>query len=237
MVTLATAKPRNNLTLFIDADDTLWENNIYFERAIDDFIGFLQHSTLDAAQIRASLLEIERVNVQVHGYGARSFAQSLRDAYINLSEREISPDDINVILGYGERILSHPLELIEGVKETLEVLATRHTLVLFTKGHEEDQRLKIDASGLLPYFAHTHIAMEKEVASYHDLIATTGAMREQTWMIGNSPKSDIRPALEAGLSAVLIPHRHTWQMEHAEIEERHERLIVLQRFSQLLQHF
>jgi len=237
MATLATAKPRNNLTLFIDADDTLWENNIYFERAIDDFIGFLRHSTLDAAQIRASLLEIERANVKVHGYGARSFAQSLRDAYINLSEREISPDDINVILGYGERILSHPLELIEGVKETLEVLATRHTLVLFTKGHEEDQRLKIDASGLVPYFARTHIAMEKEVASYHDLIATTGAIREQTWMIGNSPKSDIRPALEAGLSAVLIPHQHTWQMEHAEIEERHERLIVLQRFSQLLQHF
>jgi putative hydrolase of the HAD superfamily len=225
------------LHLFIDADDTLWENNIYFERAIDDFVVFLEHSTLDNAQVRAALLEIERANVKVHGYGARSFVQSLQDAYTNLSEREISTDDINVILGFGERILSHPLELIDGVQETLEVLATRHTLVLFTKGHEEDQRLKIDASGLLPYFHHTRIASEKDTASYHELVAATLAVPESTWMIGNSPKSDIHPALEAGLNAVLIPHEHTWQMEHAEVEREHERLIVLQRFSQLLEHF
>lgn len=228
---------RFHQTLFIDADDTLWENNIYFERAIDDFILFLQHSTLDSMQVRAALLEVERANVKVHGYGARSFIRSLQDAYANLSEREISPDDIDVILGYGERIISHPVELIEGVQETLEALATRHTLVLFTKGHEEDQRLKIDASGLLPYFTHAHVTMEKDVTAYHDLVAMTAADRERTWMIGNSPKSDIHPALDAGLNAVLIPHKHTWQMEHAEIEDRHERLIVLERFAQLLEHF
>lgn len=237
MAALTTAKPRANLTLFIDADDTLWENNMYFERAIDDFIEFLQHSTLDSAQVRAALLEIERANVSVHGYGARSFTQSLRDAYVNLSEREISTDDINVILGYGERIIAHPMELLEGVQETLEVLSTRHQLVLFTKGHEDDQRLKIDASGLLPYFAHTRIAAEKDVSSYHDLVTATSAVREQTWMIGNSPKSDIQPALAAGLNAVLIPHEHTWQMEQAAVEEGHERLIVLERFAQLLDYF
>lgn len=225
------------LHLFIDADDTLWENNIYFERAIDDFIVFLEHSTLDAAQVRASLLEIERANVKVHGYGARSFVQSLQDAYANLSERDISSDDINVILGFGERILSHPMELIDGVQETLEVLATRHTLVLFTKGHEEDQRLKIDASGLLPYFARTHITMEKDTAAYRQLVGSISAVPEKTWMIGNSPKSDIHPALEAGLNAVLIPHEHTWQMEHAEVENEMERLIILQRFAELLEHF
>ncbi|CAN5553333.1 HAD family hydrolase [soil metagenome] len=225
------------LHLFIDADDTLWENNIYFERAIDDFVVFLEHSTLDNAQVRAALLEVERANVKVHGYGARSFVQSLQDAYTNLSERDISSDDINVILGFGERILSHPMELIEGVQETLEVLSTRHTLVLFTKGHEEDQRLKIDASGLLPYFAHTRITGEKDTNSYHELVSLTAAVPELTWMIGNSPKSDIYPALEAGLNAVLIPHEHTWQMEHADVEHETERLLVLQRFAQLLDHF
>ncbi len=230
-------QPRISQTLFIDADDTLWENNIYFERAIDDFVTFLQHSTLDNAQVRAALLEIERANVKVHGYGARSFVASLQDAYTNLSEREISTDDINVILGFGERILSHPMELIEGVQETLDILATRHTLVLFTKGHEEDQRLKIDASGLLPYFTHTRITAEKDANAYHELITVTSAIPTDTWMIGNSPKSDIHPALEAGLNAVFIPHEHTWQMEHAELSDSHERLLVLQRFAQLLDHF
>jgi putative hydrolase of the HAD superfamily len=237
MATQTTAKPRSNLTLFIDADDTLWENNVYFERVIDDFVVFLEHSTLDNAQVRAALLEVERANVKLHGYGARSFVQSLQDAYTNLSERDISTDDINVILSFGERILSHPMELIHGVQETLEVLATRHTLVLFTKGHEDDQRLKIDASGLLPYFTHTRITGEKDTASYHELVSLTAAVPQRTWMIGNSPKSDIHPALEAGLNAVLIPHEHTWQMEHADVEHETERLLVLQRFAQLLDHF
>ncbi len=140
--------------LIFDADDTLWENNIYFERAFEDFADFLGHSKLDRIQIRAVLDEIETINAKIHGYGSLNFGRNLRQTYERLVEREIHPDDLTTVIRFAERILEQPLELIEGVEETLADLTERHELTVFTKGHPEEQRLKIERSGLARYFGH-----------------------------------------------------------------------------------
>jgi putative hydrolase of the HAD superfamily len=225
-------------TLLVDADDTLWENNIYFEHAFDDFVGFLDHSALTPPQVRDVLNEIELVNARIHGYGARNFGRNLQQAYRHLAQREIREDDLRHVMSLAERILEQPLELLEGVEETLEYLAGRHDLTLFTKGHPEEQRMKVDRSGLAGYFAHTAIVKEKDAHAYRRLVDERGLRPEQTWMIGNSPKSDINPALEAGLNAVLVPHPRTWVLERAEVRDGADgRLLRVETFSDLRRHF
>jgi len=228
----------SRLSLLIDADDTLWENNIYFEQAFDRFCDFLDHSSLTPPQIREVLNEIELVNAKIHGYGSINFGRNLQQAYRHLAEREIGEGDLRHVLSLAERILEQPIEMIEGVEATLEYLTERHDLTLFTKGHPEEQRLKVDRSGLGRYFGHTAIVKEKDAAAYAQLVEERGLEREKTWMIGNSPKSDINPALEAGLRAALVPHAHTWVLERQDLREPGDgRLLKLERFADLRLHF
>jgi putative hydrolase of the HAD superfamily len=225
--------------LIIDADDTLWENNIYFERAFDNFVEFLAHSRLSPAEIRTVLDEIELANAKVHGYGSLNFGRNLAQCYERLSERHVCEEDLKTAMGFAGRILESPMEVIEGVPETLEYLSKRHNLTLFTKGHSEEQKLKIDRSGLGIYFGHTAIVKEKDAGAYRNLAQERGMKLDSAWMIGNSPKSDINPALEAGLNAVFVPHAHTWLLEKQEIEAngRAGRLLVVDRFEDLVRHF
>lgn len=224
--------------LIFDADDTLWENNIYFERAFDDFVAFLNHSHFTSLEIREILNEIETVNARLHGYGALNFGRNLQQAYRHLAEREIREDDLRQVMSLAERILEHPVEVIEGVAETLDYLAPRHDLTLFTKGHPEEQRLKIDRSGLGGYFAHTAIVKEKNAAAYRLLAEERAFDPLATWMIGNSPKSDINPALEVGLNAVLVPHPHTWVLERQDLRDGGgARLLKIEKFADLRRHF
>jgi putative hydrolase of the HAD superfamily len=221
------------MKLVFDADDTLWENNIYFERAFDDFCEFLNHSKLTPRQVREVLNEIELVNAKVHGYGSKNFGLNLQQAYRHLAEEEIRSSDLDHVMSLAERILEQPLEVIDGVEETLAELRQRHELTLFTKGHPEEQRMKVDRSGLGGYFAHLAIVKEKDAAAYRRLVEERGFDRRETWMIGNSPKSDINPALEAGLNAVLVPHPHTWVLEHQDLREGGDRLRIVEDFGQL----
>jgi len=223
--------------LIIDADDTLWENNIYFERAFDSFCDFLAHSSLAPAEVRAVLDEIETVNNKIHGYGTANFARNLTECYHKLAERDVRQEDLPRIMSFTEQILHHPIELIPGVEETLKYLSLRHDLTLFTKGNPEEQKLKLDRSGLAIYFGHTAIVKEKDAASYAALIRERQMVQERSWMIGNSPKSDINPALEAGINAVFVPHEHTWRLEHEEVREGNGRLLKLERFEELRGHF
>jgi putative hydrolase of the HAD superfamily len=223
--------------LIIDADDTLWENNIYFERAFDEFVEFLAHSSLTPSEVRAVLDEIEGANARIHGYGSLSFGRNLRQCYERLAERAIDAQDLAAVMSFAERILGKPIELIDGVRETLHYLADRHELTLFTKGHPDEQTLKIDRSGLAEYFAHTAVVHEKDVAAYAQLVASRSLTPERTWMVGNSPKSDINPALAAGLNAVFVPHAHTWVLERQEIRPGRGRLLVLERVRELQVHF
>jgi len=202
-------------TLIIDADDTLWENNIYFEQAWDEFLDFLNHSTLTPKQTRDIFDEIEIANIKVHGYGAQNFARNMVQCYQHLVERQIAEGDLERVMRFADRILHQPIEMLDGVEETLAYLLERnHDLILFTKGHPEEQRLKIDRSPVGRFFRDFEIVREKDARAYLDLVARHRLQPAVTWMIGNSPKSDINPALEAGLNAIFVPHARTWTLEN-----------------------
>ena len=158
-------KIRERQHLIFDADDTLWENNIYFEDAFDRFFEFLGHSSLNPDQVRAALDEIEIVNNKIHGYGAKNFARNLAQCYRHLCERGIAEEDVQRVMRFAEEILDAPIELIPGVEETLALLAQVHELTLFTKGHPEEQHSKIDRSGLRSYFDHCAVVKEKNAAA------------------------------------------------------------------------
>ncbi len=226
------------MTLIFDADDTLWENNIYFEHAFDRFVDFLDHSHLTHAQIREALNEIELVNAKIHGYGSINFGRNLQQAYQHLAQRRIAPDDLNKIMSFAEAILEQPLELIDGVEETLAALSSRHDLALFTKGHPDEQKMKVDRSGLGKYFGHLGIVKEKDPAAYEKLVADQGLDKAASWMIGNSPKSDINPSLAIGLGAVLVPHARTWVLERCDIAcPSDARFLTVDRFADLPKKF
>ncbi len=225
------------LHLILDADDTLWENNIYFEDAFDQFIEFLAHSRLQPHEVRAALDEIELVNARIHGYGSKNYGRNLRQCYEHLSERGVCDGDLDTVMSFAERILECPMKVLDGVGETLGYLTSRHDLTLFTKGHPDEQKLKIDRSGLGSYFTHTAIVKEKDSTAYRKLVEERSFDPQRSWMIGNSPKSDINPALECGLNAVFVPHSRTWGLELEEIRPGSGKLIVVERFSDLRNHF
>lgn len=220
--------------LLIDADDTLWENNIYFEHAIHDFITFLNHSSLSPSEVRAVLDEVERLM----GYGATNFTRSLEETYRRLAEKDIDDNDIQQVRQFGQQLRSHPLELMDGVGETLEYLFARHDLTLLTKGDLEEQKLKVERSGVEQLFKQVLVVQEKDVSIYRDVLNRLQLNAKGTWMIGNSPRSDINPALAAGLNAVYIPHPHTWHFEHEEVTHVGEgQLLELANFAELRNHF
>lgn len=222
--------------LLIDADDTLWENNIYFERAFEEFCAFLDHSTLTPPEIRAVLDEIELANIRTNGYGAANFGRNMSQCYLELAERPARDDDMGHIAGIARRINHHPLEIIDGVPETLDYLSRRHDLILLTKGDRHEQSAKIEKSGLAAFFRRALIVHEKNPDAYRGVILEQELTGEASWMIGNSPKSDINPALEAGIGAVYVPHARTWHLEHEEIRGG-GRLLVVERFEDLTKFF
>jgi putative hydrolase of the HAD superfamily len=184
------------------------------------------------------LNEIELVNAKIHGYGSKNFGRNLQQAYRHLAECEIREDDLRHVMSLAERILDQPVELVDGVEDTLAVLHQRHDLTLFTKGHSEEQWLKVDRSGLGRYFSHTAIVKEKDATAYGRLVEERGFDPARTWMIGNSPKSDINPALDAGLNAVLVPHPHTWVLEHQDLRTgANGRFLRVEKFADLKIHF
>ena len=226
---------RAHQTLIFDADDTLWECNKYFEQAIHRFIDFLKAEHLSGEEIRRVLDTFERKN----GYGAVAFAKSLVETYRELAT-ENDPGDEAMIERLGLSILDEHMETIDGVAETLEALKPHHTLYLFTKGDDEEQRLKISRSPLASEFAAHIIEPDKTPQTYRDIVATYDLDATRTWMIGNSLRSDIQPALAAGINAAYIPNPHTWHMEHLEFE--HEAswpgtYVQMQAFPDLLGEF
>jgi len=226
-------------TLLIDADDTLWENNIYFERAIANFISFLNHREYSPQRVREVLNEVERECIVSHGYGLHSFAHALAQTFERLAVEPITPALHETIEGLTLTIAEHPMELCGGVPETLAYLAERHQLVLMTKGAVLEQSRKVERSGLRQYFWSVEIVPEKDRSVYVEMVSKLGCEPGSTWMIGNSPKSDVNPALAAGLNAVFVPHGQTWILEHDELAtpEPPRQLLVLESFAELTEHF
>lgn len=229
--------PLASQQLIFDADDTLWENNIYFEDAFEQFCGYLAHSSMTPQEVRAVLDDIEIASSKVNGYGCRSFARNLAACFERVAERNISDRDLAAVQELAHAILERPLELLEGVEDVVAELSRRHDLTIFTKGDPEEQQLKIDRSGLTRYFQHAAIVKEKDEPAYRQLAQDRRFRIENTWMIGNSPKSDINPALAAGLSAVYVPHPRTWRLEHEVVPEDHPRLLRVERIRELTNYF
>jgi putative hydrolase of the HAD superfamily len=226
-------------TLLIDADDTLWENNIYFERAIANFISFLDHREHTPEAVRLILNEVERESIGTHGYGLHSFTHSLIETFERLSVEPVTPELHERIRSFAHQIADHPIEIIDGVPETLAHLGKRHHLIMMTKGNPAEQSGKVERSGLKDYFAAIEIVAEKDESTYRSAVAKYALDAESTWMVGNSPKSDINPALAAGLHAVFVPHGNTWILEHENLgtAPANQRLLVVERFSDLQIHF
>ena len=235
------ASPHSNgsQTLLIDADDTLWENNIYFERAIANFISFLNHHEYTPEQVRGVLNDVERECIVTHGYGLHSFAHALVQTFERISVEPITPALHETISGFAHTIAEHPMEIIREVPETLQYLSAKHHLMLMTKGAFAEQRGKIERSGLKEYFAAIEVVAEKDEAIYRQIISKYDLPTDSTWMVGNSPKSDINPALAAGINAVFVPHGNTWILEHDEVAEAKppSRLLVVESFAGLRKHF
>jgi putative hydrolase of the HAD superfamily len=226
-------------TLLIDADDTLWENNVYFERAIANFISFLNHHEFSPGQVREVLNDVERECIITHGYGLHSFAHALVQTFERLSVERLTPALHETISGFAHTIAEHPVEIMPEVPETLQYLGERHHLILLTKGAFAEQSGKVERSGLKDYFSSVEIVAEKNVATYAAIVSKYDLVTDTSWMIGNSPKSDINPALSAGLNAVFVPHGDTWVLEHEDLvtAQLPSRLIVVQKFASLREHF
>jgi putative hydrolase of the HAD superfamily len=225
-------------TLFIDADDTLWENNIYFDAVVARYVALVASHGCPPADAIERLLEIERARTRQFGYGVNNFQTSLEAACHILLEGRDWSSEAHTIRELCSGLRRRPAANLPGVTATLRALAGRHRVILFTKGDLDDQLAKVARSGLRSRFHQIDVVVEKDRAAYVDAMHRHGADPARTWMIGNSPKSDIVPALDAGLGAVFIPHAATWALELMEIpDRRHARLTIVERFSDLLAHF
>lgn len=222
-------------TLLIDADDTLWENNVYFERAIVAFISYLNHHEYSAADVRQTLNSVVRETILAHGYGLPSFTRSLVTCFERLSPDPMDEEKRQRVIGFAQSIAEQEIELLPQVEDTLRELARRHRLILMTKGDHAEQADKVRRSGLAIYFAAVEIVREKDPAAYQAVVERHQLQPNSSWMIGNSPKSDINPALAAGLHAVFLFHKDTWILEHAELSAApaSQHLIELDAFAKL----
>jgi putative hydrolase of the HAD superfamily len=228
-----------NQTLLIDADDTLWENNIYFERAITSFISYLDHRVHTPEEVRGHLNQVEHATIKAHGYGLHSFRRSLVTCFEQLADEPLTPEKHRRIESFAESIADQEIELLPNVAPTLADLATRHRLIMVTKGNPEEQTDKLRRSGLASHFAAVEVLPEKHDEAYRSLASHHGCEACSTWMIGNSPRSDVNPALAAGLHAVFIPHDFTWVLEHEIVNQppTGQHLLELASFADLVRYF
>ena len=224
----------NRCCLLVDADDTLWENHRYFIEVFSRFLSLMEMRGHDRESVGRMVRDTEADRTQSRGYGSRSFALNLIEV-AQILEPAVDQTLQQVIQNEGEWIFHHPVEVFPGVAATLSQLKERHELRLVTKGSLEEQVAKVHRSGLQENFASTHVLREKNIETYRELIATEGLDRQHTWMIGNSPKSDMNPAHGAGLRTVFIPHRTIWELEDSALDPLPD--LQLKRFKDLLQHF
>lgn len=225
---------RKRRTLLIDADDTLWENNVYFLEVTELFLQEMEHHGVDQDAARAMLYETEQRSIALHGYGSSGFAHSVAEAF-----RSLAPDADTLAV---DRVMERAraihdrdeMEILPGVAEALDHLSADFRLILVTKGDPAEQHRKVDLSGLRRYFERVVVLREKDEEAYRRLIEDLSLDPASTWMIGNSPRSDINPALAAGLNAVLVPHPQTWELELEEVRDHGERLIIADRFGDII---
>jgi putative hydrolase of the HAD superfamily len=209
-------------TIGFDADDTLWQNESFYRLTQDRFSALLADYA-DRTALEARLLEAERRNLGQYGYGIKGFVLSMIETAIEVTDRKVPATVIAELLAAGQDMLRHPIELLPHAAEVVAELASRHRLVLITKGDLLDQERKLAQSGLGDLFHAVEIVSDKRRDTYADAFCRHGDGPERAMMVGNSMKSDVRPALDAGAWGVFVPHGLSWALEHAEPPTGHVR--------------
>lgn len=233
----ASPTPAPRPTLLFDGDDTLWGNNHHFEQAIEAFVPVVRNGAWTDDAIRAELDRIEERGFTTGVVGTAAFGRNLRDAAASIVPPEDLPATLERIDGIVAAMASTDVELLDDVEAVLDELGGTWDLGLVTRGDPAEQWAKIDASGLAGRFAHIAVVDHKTEATYRRLVEAWRLDPTTTWMIGNSPRSDILPARAAGLRAVHVRHGSTWRLEHAPMDPDDAGVVVLDRFAGLLELF
>ena len=202
-------------TVGLDADDTLWHNESIFEKTHERYRTLLAQYH-NAATVDRTLFATEMRNLDLYGYGVKGFTLSAIETAIQLTAGKIRAEEIQHLIDLGREMLAHPVELIDGVAETLAALARQHRLLLITKGDLRDQERKLAKSGLAAFFRHVDIVSEKNELTYAEILRRRGVAAKRFLMVGNSIKSDILPVLALGGAGVQVPYHLTWAAERVE---------------------
>lgn len=222
-------------TIAFDADDTLWINEPYFQEAEKEFCMLLE-DYLPQHSVSQELFKTEMQNLPLYGYGVKGFMLCMIETVSRVSGGTASMQVINRTLEIGQKMLQEPIELLEGVTETLEALKGKYRLVVATKGDLLDQERKLKNSGLQEYFHHIEIMSDKKESDYQKLLKHLDCRPENFLMLGNSIKSDILPVLEIGGSAAHIPYHITWSHEQHEHHLEHDNFMELKSIDEVLKN-
>lgn len=195
-----------------DADDTLWVNETYFRETEERFAELLEgYETKN--KVDQELFKMEMENLELYGYGVKGFVLSMIESALDLSNNKIPQETILEILNLGKKMISHPVELLDGVEEVLSKLVDKYRLIVLTKGDLLDQERKLDKSGISKYFHHVEVLSDKKENNYSNLLEHLEINVNEFLMIGNSLKSDVLPILNIGANAVHVPFHTTWAHE------------------------
>lgn len=219
-------------TIAFDADDTLWHNERFFKLTKEGFAELLADYA-DADHLEERLLAAEKRNLSRYGFGIKGFTLSMIETAIEVSGAELPASVVKSILEAGRDMLNHPVELFPGVGEAVDRLSKTHRLVIVTKGDLFHQERKVAASGIADYFSGVEIVSDKSPETYRSVFARYGEGAGSSLMIGNSLKSDVIPAIEAGAWGVYVPHELTWVIEHAAAPADHPRYREISAVSEL----
>lgn len=200
-----------------DADDTLWHNEPIFHETERQFAEMLA-SYHPAEWVRDRLFATEMKNLGHFGYGIKGFILSMIETAVELTEGRITGEEVGRILRWGHAMLQHPVQLLEGVRDTVEALSANYRLMLLTKGDLFDQESKLARSGIGEFFSAVEIVSEKNTATYRAIMNRHGIAPERFLMVGNSLRSDVLPVLDAGAMAVHVPYHLTWMHERLDDE-------------------
>ena len=213
----------------LDGDDTLWHSEAQYAVTYRQFAELLE-PWLQGRDADELLLQTETRNLRLFGYGIKGFTLSMIETAIEVSGGKVSAAEIQRILDWGKAMLTHPVELLDGVRETVEMLADRYRLILVTKGDLFNQETKLAESGLGELFWRIEIVSEKDEATYRRILARHGVAPEEFVMVGNSVRSDVLPVISIGARAVHVPYHVTWALEAGEPPTAHDGYWSIDRF-------
>jgi putative hydrolase of the HAD superfamily len=217
----------SNITVIaFDADDTLWDNEIFFRESEDKFCALFE-DFLPFHSVQRELLKVEIQNLALYGYGIKAFVLSMIETANNITNYTVKGNIINLILNIGKEMLNKPVNLLPGVEDVLMALHKKYKLVLATKGDLLDQERKLEKSKLSKYFHHIEIMTEKSENDYQKILSHLDIPANQFLMVGNSLKSDVLPVINMGGFSVHIPYHTTWILEQIDHEIKSDNFFTI----------